>query len=361
MAETRPVGTEQTQSPADAAATPVASSRPGVKANSGGDMREALDDYYEMKALSSEQDDEDKVQQQPNVVSRYYDVVTQFYEYAWGESFHFSARRKGENLAASQKRQEEALAEMLDLKPGMKVADVGCGIGGPLVTIGKASGASITGLNFNAHQISRGEQLVRKAGLDGTCDFLLANFMDVPLPDGHFDAIYSFEAICHAPNTALLFKELYRLLKPGGYIGAIDWCLTERFDEDNATHRDIIERIEFSNATPDLLTTQQQLDTMKGAGFEVLSATDQAAESDPATPWYMALQGRDVSLASLARIPAGRKFTMGVTKLLEKVRIAPPGTSEASGLLNIAADSLVEGGEAGIFTPMFVVHARKPE
>ena len=100
---------------------------------------------------------------------------------------------------------------------------------------------------------------------------------------------------------------------------------------------------------------------MKQAGFEILSATDQAAQSDPSTPWYRALQGRDLSLASLARIPAGRKFTTGLTALLEKLHIAPAGTSEASQLLNVAADSLVEAGEAGIFTPMFLVHARKPE
>jgi len=347
--------------PADSNETGDTTHRHAARANSGGSMRDALDDYYEMKELDAEIDADGKVREQPNLVSRYYDVVTMFYEYAWGQSFHFSPRRPGENLVTSQKRQEEGVGEILGLKPGMKVADIGCGVGGPLVTIGKSTGASITGLNFNAHQISRGEQSVRKAGLDGTCGFLLANFMDVPLEDGHFDAIYSFEAICHAPDTGLLFKELYRLLKPGGEIAAVDWCLTERFDDGNTQHCDIRDRIEYSNATPDLLTTTHQLDTMKGAGFEILSATDQAAEGDPSTPWYMALQGRDVSLASLARIPAGRSFTTGLTGLLEKLRIAPPGTSEASKLLNIAADSVVEGGELGIFTPSFLVHARKPE
>ncbi len=357
MSESQPSSAAETEpKPGNADASTRA-----PRANSGGDMRNALDDYYVMKELDTEQRPDEKVETQPNLVSRYYDVVTQFYEYAWGQSFHFSPRHPGESLLESQKRQEEGVGELLQLKPGMKVADIGCGVGGPLVTIGKATGASITGLNFNAHQIARGEQLVRKAGLDGTCGFLLANFMDVPLEDGHFDAIYSFEAICHAPDTGLLFKELYRLLKPGGEIAAVDWCLTERFDQSDPTHCDIRDRIEFSNATPDLLTPQQQLDTMKGAGFEILSATDQAAESDPKTPWYMALQGRDVSLASLARIPAGRRLTAGVTAMLEKMRIAPSGTSEASQLLNVAADSLVEGGELGLFTPSFLVHARKPE
>jgi sterol 24-C-methyltransferase len=340
---------------ADVKQNMVSSSAPG------GGMREALDDYYALKESSDASDAEGKVREQPTMVSRYYDVVTRFYEYAWGSSFHFSPRTHGEGLNASQSRQERGVGELLGLQPGMQVADVGCGIGGPMITIGKSSGASIMGLNFNAYQISRGEQLVRKAGLESICSFRLANFMEVPLPDGHFDALYSFEAICHAPDTGALFEELYRLLKPGGEIAAIDWCLTERFDEDDAGHRDIRDRIEYANGTPDLLTPQQQLEAVKGAGFEVLSAIDQAAESDPKTPWYMALQGRDVSLASLARVPAGRRLTAAVTAGLERIRIAPPGTSEAAELLNVAADSLVEAGEQGIFTPMFLVHARKPQ
>jgi sterol 24-C-methyltransferase len=338
----------------------MAAGNTGGSGEGTGGMRGALDDYYALKDINEFADAERKVAEQPSIVSRYYDVVTTFYEYAWGSSFHFSPRRHGEGLKASQERHERGVGELLKLKPGMRVADVGCGIGGPLVTIGKATGASIVGLNFNKYQIERGEKLVRKAGLEGTCSFEYANFMDVPLPDGHFDALYSFEAICHAPETQRLFRELHRLVKPGGEMAAIDWCLTERFDEGNPQHRDIRDRIEHGNGTPDLLTTQQQLDAVKSAGFEILSATDQAAASDPRTPWYMALQGRDVSLASLARIPAGRRFTAGLTGLLEKVGIAPSGTGEAAELLNIAADSLVEGGETGIFTPSFLVHARKP-
>jgi sterol 24-C-methyltransferase len=49
-----------------------------------------------------------------------------------------------------------------------------------------------------------------------------------------------------------------------------------------------------------------------------------------------------------------------VTAALERLRIAPRGTSEAAELLNVAADSLVQGGEMDIFTPSFLVHARKP-
>ncbi len=349
--------------PAYRSAQPIeeVSTRPPVEANSGGSLREALDDFLEIKEFVAAQEDGDRaLREQPAMVSRFYDVVTRFYEYGWGQSFHFAPRRSGEGLHAAQRRQEAGVAKLLQLGPGVKVADLGCGVGGPLVNIAKTTGANVTGLNLNAHQISRAERGVRKAGLQETCGFLLANFMDVPLEDGHFDAAYSYEAICHAPHKDRCFREFHRLLRPGGEVALTEWCLTERFDGEDPVHRDIRDRIELTNAVPNLLTTSRQVDAMREAGFEILSVRDQALESDPGWPWYRSLQGRDFSLASLARVPAGRSLTAAVTGLLERLRIAPSGTGEAARLLNVAADALVEAGEAGIFTPCFLVHARKP-
>lgn len=331
-----------------------------VEANSGGDFRKALDDFLELKKMVAAQEGDRALHDQPQMVSRFYDVVTRFYEYGWGQSFHFAPRQSGEGLHAAQRRQEAGMAELLGLGPGTKVADVGCGVGGPLVSVAKVSGASVTGVNFNAEQVAKTRRAIGRAGLEGTCDAMLANYLDVPLEDGFFDAAYSYEAICHAPDKDLCFRELFRLIRPGGQVALTEWCLTEGFDEGDSTHRDIRERVEFANATPNLPTTAAHVEAIEQAGFEVLLAKDQALESAAGWPWYRALQGRDFSLASLARVPAGRWFTATVTGLLERLRIAPSGTGEAARLLNVAADALVEAGEAGIFTPCFLVHARKP-
>ncbi|KAG5550062.1 hypothetical protein RHGRI_015128 [Rhododendron griersonianum] len=89
------------------------------------------------------------------------------------------------------------------------VLDVGCGIGGPLREIAQFSMTSITGLNNNEYQITRGKLLDRKAGvLDKTCDYVKADFMKMPFPDNSYDAAYAIEATCHAPDAVIWERDI---------------------------------------------------------------------------------------------------------------------------------------------------------
>lgn len=323
-------------------------------------MKSLEPDLLELRDLVENHKGDRVLRDQPRLVSRYHDAITRLYEFGWGQSFHFAPRCSGEDFLASLRRYEKGIGDLLGLGPDVNVADFGCGVAGPLVTIAKATGANITGINLNAYQIGRGQRALRRAGLQDTCSLLRANYMDVPLDDGSFDAAYAIEAICHSPDRVRCFEEIHRLLRPGGELALADWCMTESFDENDPVHRDIRDRIEFTSATPNLPTTSQQVEAVRAAGFEILAIRDKALDSDVDTPWYRSLQSRDFSLASLARIPAGRWFTAKATGLIERLRIVPTGTSECASILNQNADALVAGGIAGIFTPCFLVHARRP-
>ena len=326
-------------------------------------LQRALQDFHRLQSIRQlPSDDTVRVTEQPKLVSRYYDAVTSFYEFGWGTTFHFSPRRCGESLPKSQRRHEEGIGKLLRLSPEMVVADVGCGVGGPLMTIARSTGANILGINFNSYQIQRGERKVKRAGLSDTCSFLYADYMKVPLEDCTFDAMYSFDAICHAPDRRLVYRELYRLLKPGCEAAIVDWVLTDSFDPSNARHNAILTQIEINNLTWNLTTSTRYLKDVQDAGFDVIEAKDQQVdEGDPATPWYKALEGRDLSLSSFSRTPLGRAVTTNSTRLLEGLRILPKGTSETARILSAAADSLVEAGKLGIFVPSFLIHARKPK
>nr|XP_027106902.1 cycloartenol-C-24-methyltransferase-like isoform X1 [Coffea arabica] len=303
-------------------------------------------------------DEEERKANYSDMVNKYYDLVTSFYEYGWGESFHFAARLKGESLKESIKRHEHFLALQLGLKPGQKVLDVGCGIGGPLREIAQFSLTSVTGLNNNEYQISRGKVLNHAAGVERTCDFVKADFMKMTFPDNHFDAVYAIEATCHAPDVVGCYKEIYRVLKPGQCFAAYEWCMTDSFDPNNREHQKIKAEIELGNGLPDIRLTGQCLEAVKKAGFEVIWGKDLAADSP--VPWYLPLDKSHFSLSSFRLTAVGRLITKNLVKALEYVGLAPNGSQRVQDFLEKAAEGLVAGGKKDIFTPMYFFLARKP-
>ncbi|KAI8565734.1 hypothetical protein RHMOL_Rhmol03G0284200 [Rhododendron molle] len=251
-----------------------------------------------------------------DMVNKYYDLVTSFYEYGWGESFHFANRWKGESLRESIKRHEHFIALQLGLKPGQKVLDVGCGIGGPLREIARFSGTHVTGVNINEYQITRGTELNHIAGMDSCCNYVKADFMDMPFSENSFDAVFAIEATCHAPDLVHCYKEIYRVLKPGHCFAAYDWCITDSFDPRNEEHQRIKGEVELGNGIPAIRSREQCLEALNLAGFEV--------------------------------------------KALEFAGLAPEGSQRVQAFLEKAADAHVEGGRKGIFTPMYFFLAHKP-
>ncbi|KAK9050250.1 hypothetical protein SSX86_030779 [Deinandra increscens subsp. villosa] len=303
--------------------------------------------------------EEDRKANYTDMVNKYYDLVTSFYEYGWGESFHFAPRWKGESLRESIKRHEHFLALQLCLKPGHKVLDVGCGIGGPLREIARFSSTSVMGINNNEYQITRGKALNRVAGVDGTCDFTKADFMKMPFSENSFDAVYAIEATCHAPDAVGCYKEIYRVLKPGQSFAAYEWCMTDAFDPNNQEHKKIKAEIEIGDGLPDIRSTRHCLAALKEAGFEVIWEQDLAKDSP--LPWYLPLDTSHFSISSFRLTSIGRFITKNMVMALESVGLAPKGSQRVQSFLEKAAEGLVAGGKKEIFTPMYFFLARKPQ
>ncbi|XP_058788531.1 cycloartenol-C-24-methyltransferase [Vicia villosa] len=333
-----------------------------LASNLGGKIQkdEVLDavDKYEKYHVHYGGQEEERKANYTDMVNKYYDLVTSFYEFGWGESFHFAQRWVGESLRESIKRHEHFLALQLGLKPGQKVLDVGCGIGGPLREISRFSSTSVTGLNNNEYQITRGKALNRKTGVDKSCNFVKADFMKMPFEDNSFDAVYAIEATCHAPDAYGCYKEIYRVLKPGQCFAAYEWCMTDSFDPNNQEHQKIKAEIEIGDGLPDIRLTTKCLEALTQAGFEVIWEKDLAVDSP--VPWYTPLDASYFSFSSFRLTTLGRLFTKNMVKALEFVKLAPKGSQRVQDFLEKAADGLVEGGKREIFTPMYFFLARKP-
>ena len=82
------------------------------------------------------------------------------------------------------------------------------------------------------------------------------------------------------------------------------------------------------------------------------------ARQSPGTSRW-SVQG--ISFAGFRSSRAGRFVTHNVLRALEALRIAPKGTIRVSETLNLCAAAMAQAGRLGIFSPMYLIHARKPE
>jgi sterol 24-C-methyltransferase len=154
-------------------------------------------------------------------------------------------------------------------------------------------------------------------------------------------------------------REVFRVMKPGAMFVPAQWCLTDRYDMKNPTHQKVKHGIEKGNGLADLETQAQALASLEGAGFRVLEAKDLADAGDPGTPWYQPLQA-NVSFTGLMKTRAGMMLTHYAVRALERLGLSPKGTTDVHRFLLLAAETLIAGGQAGLFTPMYVAVAQKP-
>ena len=290
----------------------------------------------------------------------YYDLVTDFYEYGWGRSFHFAPRVPGESFKTSLARHEHFLALKLGLSPAMVAADLGCGVGGPLLEITRFSGARIVGVNSNGYQLDRARRYAEEAGLAHLTDFMHCDFLHVDAPDESFDAVYAIEATCCAPDKPSIYGEVFRLLKPGACFANYEYCLTDRFDPQDPHHLKLKADIELGGGLLEIDYRQTIDDALYSVGFDVLETRDLAVQSGPSVPWYQPLAGSGVSLASFRSSRVGRGVTNSALRVFEALRVVPRGSVRVAKTLDLCADAMIEAGRLGIFTPMYFIHARKP-
>ena len=129
------------------------------------------------------------------MVSSFYDLVTDFYEYGWGQSFHFAPRFKTETFMESIVRAEHFLALKLGLSEGSKVLDVGCGVGGPMRNMARFTSSSITGVTINPYQVACGNRHNESQGLADKCESVQGDFQKLSekFEKETFDAAYEIE------------------------------------------------------------------------------------------------------------------------------------------------------------------------
>lgn len=152
-------------------------------------------------------------------ISHHYDVSNRFYEMVLGPSMTYSCAvfaSGDDTLETAQRRKVDLICRKLDLQPGQRLLDVGCGWGAMAIHAAREYGVSVVGITLSHEQQSYATRRAREMDVEGLCEFRLQDYRDVR--DGPFDAISSIGMSEHVGRRALApyTRQMFALLRPGG-------------------------------------------------------------------------------------------------------------------------------------------------
>ncbi len=129
----------------------------------------------------------------------------------------------------------EWLGETLDLQPGMRVLDLGCGRAMSSIFLHREFGAEVWAADL-WFSPSENFQRIRDAGVEGGVFPIHADARSLPFATEFFDAIVAVDSYMYYGTDDLFLHNLARLVKPGGQIGVAMSGLTCEMGEDIPAH-----------------------------------------------------------------------------------------------------------------------------
>ncbi len=156
------------------------------------------------------------------------------------------------------------------LTAGMRVLDCGCGPGS--ITAGLAdivAPGEVIGIDIEPRQVEAATALAAERGI-GNVSFQVGSLYDLPFPDASFDAALAHTVVEHIADPAAAFREVCRVLRPGGVFGVRDpdysLARTEPSTEASREGLSLIQRVQaLSGGSPSYAPTQRGL--LLQAGF----------------------------------------------------------------------------------------------
>jgi len=154
-------------------------------------------------------------------VRYHYDVGNEFFSLFLDDSMTYSCglfSRGASTLEEAQEAKLDLIARKLELAPGQRVLDVGCGWGSFAMHAASRYGVTVTGITLSASQAVLARRRVREAGLSEKVEIRIADYRD--LKDEPFDAISSIGMAEHVGESQIdvYARSLANVLRPGGQL-----------------------------------------------------------------------------------------------------------------------------------------------
>ena len=114
------------------------------------------------------------------------------------------------------------LARQMSLAPGMKLLDVGCGIGGPARYFAAVHGCDVTGVDLTEDFVRTAQALTERVNKGLSVRFQQASALQLPFADKQFEGAYLLHVGMNLADKNRVFAEIGRVLQPGAVFAVYD-------------------------------------------------------------------------------------------------------------------------------------------
>src|SRR6266404_6551101 len=157
----------------------------------------------------------------------------------------------------------QELAKQMELRAGLRLLDVGSGLGGPARYFAAEHGCRVTGIDLTEEFVRVADNLTKRTKLDGLVEFRQGSALELPFERDTFDRAYMIHVGMNIADKAGIFREVRRVLKPEGLFTIFDMMRTG----DGAIRYPVPWAL--SEETSFVATVKEYRDALQGAGFRI--------------------------------------------------------------------------------------------
>ena len=174
-------------------------------------------------------------------ISAHYDVGNDFFQLFLDPTMLYSCAyfpSEDASLEQASIAKLDRLCEMLQLKPGLRVLEIGSGWGACAIHMARKYGCRVVSITISERQHAEAVRRVRDAGLEDRVEIRMQDYRDT---GGQFDRLISIEMIeaVGAQYLNLFFRRCSELLKPDGLMALQAITITDQ------AYRSAVKRVDF--------------------------------------------------------------------------------------------------------------------
>lgn len=178
-----------------------------------------------------------------------------------------------EDMELAQKRYVEELTNLIPIKKGDTILEIGCGTGETAIWLAQKFECTVYGIDIIEANIFKAREAVQNQNIEHLVHVLQMDALDMNFPANFFDHVLGIEAIYHIKAKKDLFAKLKNVVKPGGHLVFSDytlekphsWLLYELASE-------ILE-------SKHIISLEEYSKILKDSGFKEINNTDISRES----------------------------------------------------------------------------------